>query len=107
MLSVVTNRSLRGGVAGGNGFTSFERAPGGNLGTTFQQVQLCRQICRNGNISKHMGKYKIAGKSQQRLEWEVAFMCLLHHSEKVTEHVDRTDLPDRLGCYENFQDGHR
>lgn len=54
-----------------------------------------------------MGKYKIAGKSQQHLEWEVAFMCLLHHSEKVMEHVDRSDLPDRVGFDESFQDGHR
>lgn len=54
-----------------------------------------------------MGKYKIAGKSQQRLEWEVAFVCLLHPSEKVTEHVDRSNLPDRVGFSENFQGGCR
>ena len=94
-------------MAGDDGSTSLGRALGGNLGTTVQQVHLCRQLGRNGNSSKRMGKCKIAGESQQRLGWDAAFVRLLGHSEKVTEHVERSDLPDRAGVHGNFHDGHR
>lgn len=78
-----------------NAFTGFEGAPG-SLGTTSNRSNVVDKLAEVVMSRKPTGKYEIAGKSQQRLEREVAFVCLLHHSEKVTERVDRSHLPHRV-----------